>query len=265
MEKRKLLLSIMVVGMFSAAALAIAPMGPPVAGLAQDQWAAGLGYAYSEMTLEISGPFTGTAFGASELDDVQSNIFYGCVGYGISDTWSAYVALGMADAEFDADNFAPPEDDFDGSSEFGFAVGTKRTLHDNGSGTKWGMVFQYWTGESNDKIAYPSTYGNGNISASSQYKLELDWYEIQLALGPAVQVNEDLCLYGGPFLHFCEGDLEAKSPGGSRTDYELEQLWELGGYIGAVLNVGNPNAMLSAELLFTGEGWGAGVGALFPF
>ena len=256
MEQRKLLLSMMVVGMLSSAALAISPMGPPVATLAEGQYAVGLGYAYGEQTLEVSGITSGT--GDAELDDLQNNMYYGCVGYGVSDVWSIGVALGVADAEFDADS----GDDFDGDTEFGFAISTKRTLHDNGTDTKWGTVFQYCSLASEDKISNTSSYANGHLSGITAGKLELDWYEMQLAMGPAVQVNEDVSVYGGPFLHFVEADLRHKA-GGSVAEVELEQLFELGGYIGVLMNLGG-SAHLSAEFLITGEAWGFGIGAMFP-
>jgi opacity protein-like surface antigen len=253
MEQRKLLLSIMVVGMFSSAALAIAPMGPPVATLAEGQSAVGLGYAISDMTVELSGPTAG--LGDAELD-VENTMYYGCLAYGISGDWNMYVALGVADAEIDAEL----GDDFDGGTDFGFAVGTKRTLHDNGTDTKWGTVFQYSTGETDDKIS-AGAYANYHLSATPG-KVTYDWYEIQLALGPAVQVNEDVCVYGGPFLHFAEADLRHEA-GGVTAEYELEQAWELGGYIGTLINLGG-SASLALEFLFTGEGWAAGIGAMFP-
>ena len=256
MKQRKMLLSIMVVGMFSSAALAITPMGPPVAGLAEGQYALGLGYAIADQSLEISGPVATTS-GDAEID-VENMAYYGCIGYGISNEWSIGLALGAADAEFDADSGGT---DFDGDSEFGFAVQTKRTLHDNGNDTKWGTIFQYCRGSSEDKTSASTTYGNGAIGAiSANKKVELDWYEMQLALGPAVQVNEEICIYGGPFLHFVEGDLKYQ---GSQYEYELEQLFELGGYIGLMYDLGN-RASLSLEFLATGETWGAGIGAMFP-
>jgi hypothetical protein len=78
--------------------------------------------------------------------------------------------------------------------------------------------------------------------------------------GPAVQLNEDVCFYGGPFLHFAEGDLEIQS---SQEEGELEQRCELGVFIGMLLNLGS-GASLSFEFFFTGEAWGAGIGAMFP-
>ncbi|MBL7188421.1 MAG: hypothetical protein ISS70_19010 [Phycisphaerae bacterium] len=73
-----------------------------------------------------------------------------------------------------------------------------------------------------------------------------------------VPVCEGVCLYGGPFLNFTEADLEIK---GSREEYELEQRLQLGAYIGALVSLGDPNASLSAEFLWTGEAWGVGIGA----
>jgi hypothetical protein len=262
MEQRKLLLSIMVVGMFSSAALAVTPMGAPVAGLAEGQYSLGLGFALTDQTLEVSGP-VGSLTGDAELD-VESMLYYGCIGYGISNEWNIGLALGMADAEFDADSTSPAGDDFDGDSEFGYGVVVKRTLYDNGDDTKWGTIFQYCTGESSDKISRSSSYGNSAFSAGANYDLELDWYQIQLALGPAVQVNEELCIYGGPFIHLFEGDIKVDSTSpGADAEYELEQLFELGGYIGLMLDLGN-RASLSLEFLATGEAWGAGIGAMFP-
>ena len=261
MKQRRLWLGLMVVGMFSSAALAITPMGPPVAGLAEGQYAVGLGFALTDQTLEVSGPIGTGLTGDAELDDFSSTMYYGCIGYGISDVWNIGLALGMADAEFSADSSG---DDFDGDSEFGFGVVAKRTLHDNGTDTKWGTIFQYCTGESSDSITRSSTYGNNSFGAGPSYDLELDWYQIQLALGPAVQVNEDVCIYGGPFIHLFEGDIrvDSTSPSGD-YEVELEQAWELGGFIGMLLNLGG-SAQLSLEFLITGEAWGAGIGAMFP-
>lgn len=258
MEREKLLLAVLVMGFFGSAALALAPMGPPVATLPQGQYAGGIGYAFSEMTLEVSGPISPT--GDGELDDIQSNIYYINLGYGISNTWSVYGAIGMADAEFDADSGS----DFSGDTQSGFAIGTRRTLQDDGGKIKWGTVFQYCRGQSEDKInaIAGQSFGDGSISLTPGVeKAELDWYEIQLAFGPVVQVKDNLCVYGGPFLHFVEGDLEFPW---DNNQYELEQRSEIGAYIGALYNV-KANTNLSAEILTTNDAWGIAVGASIGF
>ncbi|MHC4433671.1 MAG: hypothetical protein ACYTBS_17665, partial [Planctomycetota bacterium] len=114
MVRRRMLLSVVVVGVFSAAAFAIAPMGPPMAPLPQGQYAGVGGYAYSDMNLEISGPVTGAA-GEAMVEDIQSNMYYGGIVYGVADGWNIYGVAGMADAEFPGDTSSP---DFDGDEGF---------------------------------------------------------------------------------------------------------------------------------------------------
>ena len=267
MVRRKMLLSVVVVGMLSSAAFALAPMGPPMAPLPQGQYAAGLGYAFSDMNLEVSGPLTDLPGGAAVLNDLQVNMYYGALVYGIADDWNVYAALGLAGAEFPGDGAAP---DFDGDDKFAYAVGCKRTLaKDEESGTVWGTVFQFAQGSSEDTITTTSsaygTWGNGAVSipapseaSSRRIDAELDWYAIQLAVGPTIPLCEGVCLYGGPFLHLVEADLEVKT---SRYEYELEQHVELGGYVGLQAELGDPNVLLGAEFLWTGEAWGFGIGA----
>ena len=60
-------------------------------------------------------------------------------------------------------------------------------------------------------------------------------------------------------LYFLEGDLEVT---GSRAEFELEQRLQLCAYVGTLINLGDPNASLMAEFLFTGSGWGIGIGAM---
>jgi len=270
MVRRRMLLSVVVVGMFSAAAFAIAPMGPPMAPLPQGQYAGVGGYAFSDQNLEISGPgssIAGTG-GEAYLSDIQSSMYYGGLVYGVADGWNVYGVLGIADAEWDGDG---PSADFDGGSGFAFAIGCKKTIFtDEESGTVWGTVFQFSQARRIDDKFTPTggsadTWGNGHIgvgAASGQSAAELDLYAIQLAAGPTVPLCEGVCVYGGPFLNFVEGDLEVKmlSTGG-RSNYELEQHLELGGYVGLQAELGDPNILLGAEFLWTGEAWGVGIGA----
>ncbi|UCF17058.1 MAG: hypothetical protein JSW59_06265, partial [Phycisphaerales bacterium] len=242
MVRKRMLLSVMVVGMFCSAAFALAPMGPPMAGLEQGKYGAGIGYAYSDMNLEVSGPLTGMPGGEAVLNDLQMDMYFVCLGYGISDDWELYGAAGWANAEFPGDTGAP---DFEGDEGFAFGIGTKRTLAEDGD-TKWGVLAQYTQGKSEDDIRTTSgtqTWGNGIYlpdpapATSRKVETKLEWYEVQLALGPTVPLSEDMCIYGGPFLHFAEGDLEVKA---SRYEYELEQKLQLGAYIGTLVSLGDP-------------------------
>jgi hypothetical protein len=210
------------------------------------------------MNLEVSGPLGGAA-GELVINDLQMDMYYVSLGYGVSDDWELYGAAGWANAEFPGDTGAP---DFEGDDGFAFGIGTKRTLAEDGD-TKWGVLAQYTQGKSEDDVSSTAggTWGNGVISiASGKVETKLEWYEVQLAMGPTVPLSEDMCIYGGPFLHFAEADLEVKA---SRSEYELEQKLQLGAYIGTLISLGDPNASLMAEFLYTGEGWAWGVGAMF--
>ncbi len=260
MVRKRMLLSVMVVGMFCSASFAIAPMGPPMAGLEQGKYAGGIGYAYSDMTLEIAGSGISSE-GEAVINDLQHNMYFVNLGYGISDDWSLYGGIALANAEFPGDSGAP---DFEGDNGFAFGLGTKRTLAEDGD-TKWGVLAQYTQGKSEDNVrtVTSGTWGNQAIpvptTGATVSPTKLEWYEVQLALGPTVPLSEDVCVYGGPFLHFAEADLEIR---GSRTQYDLQQKLQLGAYVGTLISLGDPNASLMAEFLYTGEGWGFGIGVL---
>lgn len=264
MAGKRMLLGIVVVGVFCSAAFALAPMGPPMAGLPQGQYSYGLGYGYSDMDLEVSGPVS-TSGGSSVLDNVQSNIFYLCLGYGITDDTNIRGALATVDAAFDADRSGR---DFDGDTTFGYGLGVTKTLAKNGN-TTWGALAQFTSAlKSEDELnvaAGGQTLGNGAIRMSpGRNELRLEWYEFQLAFGPTFPVCEHACLYGGPFLHFVEGDLQIKG-GGDRDEYELEQQTQLGVYVGTLVDLSDlvDNASLSAELQYTDDAWALGIGAMF--
>ncbi|MEA3226004.1 MAG: hypothetical protein U9Q07_08640, partial [Planctomycetota bacterium] len=189
MAEKKMLLGVVVVGVFCSAAFALAPMGPPMAGLPQGQYSYGLGYGYSDMDLEVSGPATPTG-GAAVLDNIQSNIFYVCLGYGVTDDWNIRGAIGGADATFDADRSGR---DFDGDTSFGYALGATKTLVKNGD-TTWGVLAQLTSvkgSEDERNVSGSQTLGNGAINMSAgRNELKLEWYEVQLAFGPTFPVCE---------------------------------------------------------------------------
>ena len=258
MELKKLFLSIVVVGMIGTAALAVAPIGPPVANLAEGQYAVGVSYTMSNLEVEMADAVV-TNVGQKPVQNVEAMGYFGHIGYGISDTWCAHVALGMSEFEAEADSIPVGGDDFDGDSKFTYAISTKKTLHDNGTDTKWGIAFQYMKGSSKDTVSSNSSFGNGSFTTGGPATIDVDWHLMQLAMGPSIQVNPDVCVYGGPFLMFLEGDARAFSA----VKVEVEQEFELGGFIGTVINLGG-NAGLNLEFLFMSESWGAGVGVMFP-
>ena len=129
MEKRILLLVVifMGAGLWSSSALALAPMGPPMASLEQGQYSAGVDYSYSEMDIEVSG------YGLTATQkDVETNMIFANLGYGIAPNVEAFLRLGVADAESEG---------FSGDTEFAYGFGIKGTFAQEGD-LVWGGLFQ---------------------------------------------------------------------------------------------------------------------------
>ena len=257
-----LIFVIAVVGLCSSAALALDPIGPPVARCKQDQFSAGFELATGEMDLEASGPLSKSSHREAVIDDFKSNKYLARIGYGLSDDWEIFTRLGIADAEFDGDGSSP---NFGSDEEFSFGVGTKKTFIDNGD-VKWGAVFQFSWAEVDDKFSSQSiSFANGAISESGVTKVGLEWYEIQLALGPQWMVDDGIYLYGGPFLHFLEGDLDVTTSGPrTRYEYELEQESEFGGFVGCMLEL-DPHIVANVEGQIMSDAWLLAVGVNWLF
>lgn len=227
MEKRKrmllLVVALMVAGLWSSAAWALRPMGPPMAGLKQSQMSVGFDFSWSEMNLEVDG---GT------VDDVESVAYLANLGYGIADNWEAFIRLGIAGIDVDDEGFS-------GDDQFAYGFGTKVTFAENDPLT-WGGLFQMdWTKSEDEDV-------------------EIDTFEIQIAVGPTYQM-EGMSLFGGPFLHFVDG--EGTAPGDT---FDLEQESEIGGYVGAQFDIAE-NASWNIEYQFTGDASAICTGIVWRF
>lgn len=227
MEQRKrvllLVVALMVAGLWSSAAWALRPMGPPMAGLEQSQMSIGFDFAWSEMNLEVEG---------DTVDDVESIAYLAKLGYGIADNWEAFIRLGIAGIDIDDEGFS-------GDDQFAYGFGTKVTFAESDPLT-WGGLFQMdWTKSEDEDV-------------------ELDAFEIQIAVGPTYQM-EGMSIFGGPFLHFVDG--EGTEPGDT---FDFEQESEFGGYVGAQFDIAE-NASCFVEYQVTGDASGIGVGIAWRF
>lgn len=189
---KKIAVTIMV--LMCSQAFGLTLMGPPVAELEQGQKSVGFNISYSEMDLNVN---------SSSLDDVETFSYLANLGYGVSDEWDVFVRLGLTDTE---------QEDFDGSAEFAYGFGTKYTFMQQDS-MSLGGLFQILWSEADDTIAGT--------------KYEVDYYEIQIAVGPSFDYG-GMSIYGGPFLHFVDGDFKVSGLGSA----DLEQDSEFGGYVG---------------------------------
>jgi len=285
MEKKLRLLGVvLIVAMVAgSSALALAPMGPPTAGLNQGQFRVGAEYGYSEMDLEIDASTPGEG---GTIVDLESNMFFATLGYGVMDNWEFYVQLGVANAEFDKVEGDDGDDDklgFDGDYGFAYGFGTKYTFWEQMEGLKWGVLFQMkWINtEDTMSFTFAETVDIGETpvpgTTTEALDLELDYYEMQIAVGPTWQAMDGLCVYGGPFLHFVSGDADGDLTGtwddGAGTTLtftpeswsdDLEEESTFGGYVGAQLDV-TEQMTAFAEVMFTGDAWGLGIGGGWVF
>ena len=284
MEKRIALFAVafMIVVVSGSAVLALSPMGPPKAMLGQDQWSVGIEYANETMDLEASGkvreidyqegqdPFFPSPRNSKyNINDLKSNIVLGRVSYGISDNWDAFLRLGVADAECDidhtyADGALHQYPGFDGGFGFAWGLGTKVTIWEDKDITWGGLLQMTWAKPGDSDI---SLSGDPNFSGNA----EIEFWEVQLAVGPTWRMNDNLSIYGGPFLHFVNGDLDISYKTvdmgdeiRSKVSGDIEENSQFGAYVGASLDA-NERTSYFLECQFTSDAWGIGLGAVRKF
>ncbi len=215
---KKIAVTIMV--LMCSQAFGLTLMGPPMAELEQGQKGVGFNLSYSEMDLKEK------ALGLSAtLEDVESFSYLFNLGYGVSDEWDVFARLGLTDIEYE---------DFDGSAEFAYGFGTRATFVQQDS-MSLGGLFQILWSEADDTIL--------------GINVDVEYYEIQIAVGPTFDYD-GLSIYGGPFLHFVEGEIDYA---GVLTS-DIEQESEFGGYVGLNAELAE-NTDLQIEFQITGDAY----------
>jgi hypothetical protein len=287
MEKRTVSLALifMVVGSCNSIVFALSPMGPPRACLQEGQWAFGLELGYNEMDLESFGPVKETqyllstpltsssSFAKYKIENFKTNMYLARLGVGTWENWDMFVRFGASDAQDEisevlANGTAGTDQyrDYDGGLGFTWGFSTRATFYEQGD-TTWGGLLQItWANPDGSDITNENdTTFTGDV--------EIDYWEVQVAIGPTVEF-ENLRIYGGPFLHFLNGDLTlngqiADPPGVPDlivvdTSHDIREESQLGGYAGAQWYL-DENSSLFTEFQFTSDAWGVGVGTIWKF
>jgi Outer membrane protein beta-barrel domain len=235
-KKLSLVVVILTALALTGSALALAPMGPPTAGLKTGQFRAGVDYSYSSTDWKVD--FDGDTV---KVKHVKSNLFVADLGYGIMDDWEASVLLGTSDIRGDYAGLSA-------SGKYGFAwgFGTKYTFlkQDN---LNWGVLYQMDWQHSRDNDAT----GGLDVKATP--------YEIQLAVGPTYKLNDTLAIYGGPFLHYIGGNLEIEG-----SSAKLRESGVFGGYVGLEAQLCENTSMIGEFQLVDGA-WGLATGVNWKF
>ena len=268
-----LLIIFMIICFWNSEAFSLDMMGPPAAGLEYGMFETGVDFSNSEMDIELyNGIYTdyidnvfydwGEALDVT-LKDLKINRTYVQFAYGVYDNAEVFARLGGANAKF-GDSIWENSEKFDSGTELAAGAGVKLTFFQEGN-LKIGTLFQFNTGSFDGQLTSPY------LSSSDFVKLHLT--EVQLAVGASCQCNENLTIYGGPFLHFVGGDISDEyyeidsGTGGllkSKFKWDIEQDSALGGYIGAQINFAE-NCSFNLEYQQTSNSHALGMNINFKF
>lgn len=240
---KTVLIGIVVVAcLLSSSAQALAPFGPPMAGLDRGKMSLGFDFADSESDIKVTGlGLSGT------LEDVESQVYLANLGLGLFDGWEMFVRLGTADHESEG---------YQGSSGFAYGWGTKLTLS-KGDPVSWGTIFQMTWSESSDTLS-ADVPPYGTVDAD----LDIDVIEIQIAIGPTYR-KDNFSLYGGPFLHLIDGELDVSALGVT-GNFDLEQKSEFGGFVGSQFDLSDSSSIF-IEYQMTGDASAIACGFVWRF
>lgn len=262
MKTGKLYMSVftsIICGFYCSVAFALDPLGPPSSDIEQGQFKIGTDYSHSNMDLKLNNGIVieyldGFFYGWDEAVDLTLKNFkvnrgYANLGYGIADNFEAFFRLGGSSAEF-GDSIWEDSEKFDSRAEPAAGFGVKATFFEEHNLKLGGLIQANWAGY-DGKL-------NAKHWASSDF-VEIDITEIQFAVGVTCILSYRVSVYGGPFLHFIDGELndvysevDTDTGGLLTSDYswDIEQDSTFGGYLGTQMELAE-NCSLNIEFQHT--------------
>jgi hypothetical protein len=271
MRKIWLLALALMIGLGGSAAFALDPMGPPTAGLQHGQFKAGVDYSHSIMDLELSNGtwieyFDGVFWDEGEavpftLKNFRTNRAYASLGYGAAENCEAFLRVGGTNARF-GDSIWEDGERYDSSTDFAISSGIKATFFEDGN-LKLGGLFQAsWA-------QYDGILDASHLPAPDFVTINLA--EIQIAVGATYTLTDHVSIYGGPFLHYVNGDLDdvfSREDGGglltSEYYWEVNEGSVFGGYIGARVELAE-DCSLNIEYQHTAAADAVGASLMWRF
>lgn len=270
MVKKMSLPCVVLVGvcLYGLDAWALDPMGPPVPGFKLTYSSTGVEYSYSKMDLKATDGSTqiSDVEGSVDLSDLdikcETNKIYANLGFAVTRDWEIFLRLGVADADGE-DKLLGMEGKFDSDMGFAIGVGTRATFFERDN-LKFGGLAQVSLSKPDSHTGAGSGVllaGDESYSYSGTEEIDIEFYEIQFAVGPIYRLRERVSVYGGPFLHLLYGSLDGSAEGtvegGTGTldySYDLEEGAILGGYIGAQIDI-TENSLFNIEYQNTGDAY----------
>ena len=270
-----ILIVLAIISVWNSQAFSLDVMGPPAAGLEYGMFEAGVEYTNSKMDLKLeNGYYTDYVDGflydwgdalVITLKDLKINRTYATLGYGVYDNAEIFARLGGLNARF-GDTIWEDSEKFYSGPELSGGAGVKLTFYEEDN-VKLGGLFQF------NSTSFDGELKSPYWPASDFVKIDLS--EVQVAVGASCRCNDNLTVYGGPFLHFVDGDLRDNSsqlsadpnyPGlfTSEFNWDIRQDSSLGGYIGAQMNFAE-NCSFNVEYQQTADARAFGMSLLFRF
>jgi hypothetical protein len=274
---------------------AFALIGPPTAELSKGQWSIGGNYQYSSQDLDKikitwSGSYIdyepdGDVFdegpigpGSYKLEtrNLNTNVYYGRLSYGLLDTWEVYGQAGIADVKAEAKVVENTEwHGYNLDNELAWGLGTKYTFLKKEK-IDWGVGVQlnFYSNSVDDDFSEPFDDEGYTGTETWTETTDIDTLGIVVAVGPTIDMG-GWNLYGGALFQSLTADYDYKEEGSWIGEDDYYGNWTIkdsgdtdtisfGGYVGAKVGVYN-NCSMAIEFVGTNNGWGAGAGFTIPF
>ena len=214
-----------------------------------------------------------TIYSTHQIEDLTSNMVLGRISYGAYETVDVFACVGLSDATDDMTEvpaFGSSGNKYTGMESghgLAYGLGARATFWQEGDIIWGGLVQILWENPGEGDIDMTPSDDPNMISGD----MEIDLQEIQVAVGPTVQMK-GFSVYGGPFLHFVTGDLDVEVRGKDKADEEygvklsqdIREKSEFGFFAGGHGEVSR-NTSWFVEFQITGDAWGVGVGGVRRF
>lgn len=262
-----LALALMMAGLNSSTVFALDMMGPPTAELEVNMFSGGLEYSFSKIDVDLiegqldlfqSGTFQTGSVESITIKDLEVNTLYANIGYGIFENYEVFVRMGAARGKF-GDSLWDEGEEFDDDYNFAIGAGAKATFYE-GFDWKIGGIFQV-----------NRTKLDGDLDSSSwpviqPQRVDINTTEMQIAIGVNYLYSSHVSFYGGPFVHFINGDFDYKFTRITGTVDTGDFTWDIkegptyGGYIGAQIKLPkNSSANFEYQKTSDASLFGAGI------
>ena len=286
MKKKIALIFFVMITTLLSSTFGLTPIGPPKSSdLREGQWTLGIELSHNNMDLETLGtvienqlsplPAVRTNdYTKYQIENLKSTMLMANLNTGIWDNWDIFLRLGLTKTQGDiteilaSGSTGEEFEDFDSSAGFAWGLGTKVDFYEDAEIT-WGGVCQVTFANPDGSSVTQKSEATFNGDA------EISYWEIHVAIGPTIEYDT-YRLYGGPFLHLVNGDLDidgryvdSVTPGGPydislKSSHDIREESQLGGFAGAQWYLGN-NTSMYTELQFTGDAWGVGFGTIWRY